>query len=266
MATTSAPTPTPALVLPGFTLLAQGAEARVYIGRLGGLDALAKHRFVKGYRHKVLDDKLRAAHTVAEARSLARARALGVPVPGVLMVDTKEMVLYMELVHGITLKAYLQAMEGLEIKDDVGPHHLPPNAMAVLAAVGKDIALLHNGDVVHGDLTTSNFMLRPRSPSDAAVLASKPLDPSALVALNILHLEVVTIDFGLASVAQSDGLEDKAVDLYVLERAFISTHPFAEHAFAAVLGAYAEACANDDAVLGRLEDVRARGRKRDMFG
>ena len=38
--------------------------------------------------------------------------------------------------------------------------------------------------------------------------------------------EVVLIDFGLGSMKPS--VEDKAVDLYVLERAFISTHPESE--------------------------------------
>jgi len=41
------------------------------------------------------------------------------------------------------------------------------------------------------------------------------------------------IDFGLASVSRL--VEDKAVDLYVLERAFISTHPNAEALVRAVL-------------------------------
>ena len=36
----------------------------------------------------------------------------------------------------------------------------------------------------------------------------------------------VMIDFGLSF--QSHSIEDKAVDLYVLERAFLSTHPNSE--------------------------------------
>jgi TP53 regulating kinase-like protein len=48
----------------------------------------------------------------------------------------------------------------------------------------------------------------------------------------------VLIDFGLSSV--SAFAEDKAVDLYVLERAFASTHPASEHLFQTVLDTYAE--------------------------
>ena len=48
----------------------------------------------------------------------------------------------------------------------------------------------------------------------------------------------VLIDFGLAY--QSALAEDKAVDLYVLERAFSSTHPDSEPLFASVLATYEE--------------------------
>lgn len=46
------------------------------------------------------------------------------------------------------------------------------------------------------------------------------------------------IDFGLAS--QATLPENYAVDLYVLERAFASTHPASEGMYAGVLEAYAK--------------------------
>jgi TP53 regulating kinase-like protein len=78
--------------------------------------------------------------------------------------------------------------------------------------------------------------------------------------------EVVLIDFGLGSLHAS--VEDKAVDLYVLERAFLSTHPDAGPLFAEVLRAYeAESPPKEwRATAQRLEAVRARGRKRTCFG
>ena len=89
------------------------------------------------------------------------------------------------------------------------------------------------------------------------------------------------IDFGLAYT--STLVEDKAVDLYVLERAFASTHPDSEPMFFAVLEAYKKGMCRDWAVVERrLEDgecplppcdpssfsftVRLRGRKRSMVG
>jgi TP53 regulating kinase-like protein len=78
--------------------------------------------------------------------------------------------------------------------------------LSLLSDVGIQIAKLHFADIIHGDLTTSNMMLR----------AAKPQAPTRS------NQEIVMIDFGLASVASL--VEDKAVDLYVLERAFLSTH------------------------------------------
>lgn len=61
------------------------------------------------------------------------------------------------------------------------------------------------------------------------------------------------IDFGLAYT--STLVEDKAVDLYVLERAFVSTHPDSEPMFFAVLEAYKKGLGKDwTAVERRLED------------
>jgi len=89
------------------------------------------------------------------------------------------------------------------------------------------------------------MLRRPRSPSDTS--------------------EVVLIDFGLAYI--STLVEDKAVDLYVLERAFSSTHPASEDLFASVLKAYELGMGKHWKAIGkRLEDVRLRGRKRSMVG
>ena len=74
----------------------------------------------------------------------------------------------------------------------------------VMGLIGRTVGELHASGVVHGDLTTSNLILRE---SDG-------------------ELDVVLIDFGLGSVSVSE--EDMAVDLYVLERAFASTHPKSE--------------------------------------
>ena len=80
----------------------------------------------------------------------------------------------------------------------------------------------------------------------------------------ILRGEIVLIDFGLAGQSLQD--EEKAVDLYVLERAFGSTHPEAEEGFQEVLKVYGESYKGAKVVLKRLEEVRMRGRKRSMLG
>ena len=72
------------------------------------------------------------------------------------------------------------------------------------------------------------------------------------------------IDFGLGQMQAI--IEDKAVDLYVLERALSSTHPGSEHLIPIILEAYRFSCRKGTLVLGKVEQVRSRGRKRDMMG
>ena len=59
----------------------------------------------------------------------------------------------------------------------------------------------------------------------------------------------VLIDFGLAYT--SSLTEDKAVDLYVLERAFASTHPESGSMFSRVLEGYKGKMGNEWPVIGR---------------
>lgn len=69
----------------------------------------------------------------------------------------------------------------------------------------------------------------------------------------MIHSTKVLIDFGLSY--QSGLVEDKAVDLYVLERAFASTHPESEDLFAKVLESYEKESAKAwTAVKRRLDD------------
>ena len=49
-------------------------------------------------------------------------------------------------------------------------------------------------------------------------------------------------------------VEDKAVDLYVLERAFASTHPDSEPLFTSVLKAYEKKMGKEWAAIGRRLD------------
>lgn len=110
--------------------------------------------------------------------------------------------------------------------------------------MGQILARMHDEDVIHGDLTTSNILLR-RGPEDG-------------------ELELVLIDFGLS---YSSALpEDKGVDLYVLEKAFLSTHPNTEELFEKLLKSYAASSSKSSAVIKKLDEVRLRGRKRSMVG
>ena len=113
----------------------------------------------------------------------------------------------------------------------------------VLKGIGETVAKLHNDGVIHGDLTTSNILVDAGNGD-----------------------ELVLIDFGLGF---SEGsAEDKGVDLYVLERAFLSTHPNMEEQFAVLLDAYKSTLNKGErrVVVAKYEEIRMRGRKRTMVG
>lgn len=148
---------------------------------------------------------------------------------------------------------------------------------------------MHLAEVIHGDLTTSNMMVRlltsPSTPNDPVFEVvswagqtqgwRRALTAGSACNLTTLRRCVaqVLIDFGLSSVAVLP--EDRAVDLYVLERAFASTHPVPEGGaahFDQVLLGYQRAVEERGKkgewarIEKRLEEVRGRGRKRSMVG
>ena len=131
---------------------------------------------------------------------MARAYKSGINCPVVYFVDPKEGTIIMEHINGPTSKTVIMN-KSLPLKN-------------VAEQIGKVVASCHASDLIHGDLTTSN------------ILFSQDLS------------EAVLIDFGLAQVSAMT--EDKAVDLYVLERAISSTHPEASELFSLILEAYAD--------------------------
>ncbi|CAG8523507.1 2376_t:CDS:2 [Diversispora eburnea] len=195
-------------------LIKQGAEARVYTTPFLTKKAIIKERFGKAYRHPILDKKL-------TARRITQAR---VDTPVLYFVDMENNKIYMEFIEGKVVKDLI--LENKEIKK--------------AEKIGIAIARMHSVDVIHGDLTTSNLLLRDSNKS------------------------LVVIDFGLSYISSLP--EDKAVDLYVLERAFLSTHPNFENMFAEILEAYAKNYKASKEILAKFADVRLRGRKRNMVG
>ena len=76
--------------------------------------------------------------------------------------------------------------------------------------------------------------------------------------------DVYLIDFGLSHV--SGKIEDKAVDFYVLKRAFISTHPGSEQLFERILNIYRDNTNKGLQIVAKFKEVEMRGRKRECFG
>lgn len=170
-----------------------------------------------------------------------------------------------EWVEGGTVKSRLWAWRNWckERGEKGGEGEVVEEVLGLMRRIGRAVGRMHEIGVVHGDLTTSNLMLRNHG-KEGMVVNGDEENGSHQEREVSLEGEIVLIDFGLAGQSIQD--EDKAVDLYVLERAFGSTHPDVEDGFQEVLMAYGESYKGAKVVLKRLEEVRMRGRKKSMIG
>jgi TP53 regulating kinase-like protein len=113
---------------------------------------VVKERVVKRYRHPLLEASLSKRRLNQEVRCILRCRKNGVAAPCIYHIDYEAARIYMSFVAGTTLKAWLMALPAdVEIDDK-------------LEAVGQSLAKLHDADVVHGDLTSSNIMVSNNGP------------------------------------------------------------------------------------------------------
>ncbi|PON52811.1 Serine/threonine protein kinase [Parasponia andersonii] len=213
-------------------LLKQGAEARVFESTFVGRRSIVKERFKKKYRHPSLDSKLTLRRLNAEARCMTKAQRLGVYTPTLFFVDP--------VLHTLTF----EYVEGPSVKDlllEFGLHGIQEERLDDIAMqIGDAIAKLHDGGLIHGDLTTSNMLVRS------------------------VTNQLVLIDFGLSFTSTLP--EDKAVDLYVLERALLSMHSSCGNVMERILAAYRKSSKQWSSTLNKLAQVRQRGRKRTMVG
>ena len=239
------------------TLIAHGAEAQLYqtVFLTPSTPAALKIRRPKAWRHPTLDKRLTRQRILAEARVLVKCARDGVRIPAVLGLDWENGWLATEWIYGLTVKEAIRQRlnEESEHSEDGGQEE---RLKRLLASIGHAVGVLHASGVIHGDLTTSNMMLRPRLRDEEEI--------STTSKESLLDGEIYLIDFGLATQAVQE--EDRAVDLYVLERAFGSTHPREEPLFLEVLDGYRKSYKAAGATLKRLEDVRMRGRKKSMVG
>lgn len=185
---------------------ARGAEAVVTIGN----ELVEKRRLRKCYRHDQLDRRLIAERTRAEARLISMARRSGVPTP--VIKDITADTLVMEKVSGQLLRQAL--------------------CKEYLHEAGVTVGRLHAAGIVHGDLTTSNMIMRDS--------------------------RCVLIDFGLSMV--SGELEARGVDIHVLFQTLESTTDASrvlKEAFSCGYSSVFEGAAD---VLVREQEIERRGR------
>ncbi len=191
-------------------LIAQGAESKLY--RDG--DKLIKERVKKAYRISALDKRLRKHRNRREAKAMREASKL-IKVPKILEVSEYKIV--MNYIDGDILRDVFSDLSKKDFKH-------------VCRTIGEYIRKLHSRNIIHGDLTTSNMILKGK--------------------------DLYFIDFGLSEI--SGKAEAKAVDLHVLKEALNSRHhDIAKKAWKLISKSY-----GDKEVLDRLKIVESRGRKK----
>jgi len=241
-------------------LLSQGAEGKIFIGDFLSKKCVVKERFVKKYRVKELDQKLTKNRMLNESKNIARASKLGINVPTLYFVDLIERKIYMEyLENSCQLKVILQAIYS---QNDISQYNSLIDKIS--NDLGNMISNLHSGDLIHGDLTPSNIILKVKENTNSELLNNA----KEIILENKNYDYMYLIDFGLSSVALSttSGIEDKAVDLYVLKRAIISSNPKSEELFEKAMDIYQKNCKNGKEIIERYKKVEMRGRKKLCFG
>ena len=189
-------------------MIQQGAEAKLY--KIG--NKLIKERIKKSYRTEELDKKIRKFRTRKEAKLLSTAK---INVPKIFNVDEQEMKIEMEFLEGDLLK---DVLDSLPLK----------KSLEICIQIGEEVSKSHSQDIIHGDLTTSNMILKDN--------------------------KIYFIDFGLGFI--SSKVEDKAVDLHLLKQALESKHyKKFEKYYKTILKNY-----KHKDVIKRLDKVELRGR------
>lgn len=203
-------------------IIGRGAEAMLILKEVERQGTLVpyvlKDRIKKSYRLPILDEKLRKSRTKKETKLLEKASSL-IPVPKIIESDNKEKI-KMQFIEGKKLSEWLDKLSEAE---------------KICEEIGKSISLLHDSDIIHGDLTTSNM---------------------------IYNKKVFFIDFGLGFTSKR--IEDKAVDLHLLRQALEAKHFLHwEKFFSAVLKGYKSK--DKPVILEQLKKVEARGRYKKGF-
>src|SRR3989344_3341497 len=120
-------------------ILQKGAEAIIYKNN----NIVIKERIKKSYRNQEIDIQRRKYSTRRESSLLQKAQQI-IPVPKIYATDEIMMKLEMEYIEGLLLRDYLE-------KKDM------PKLCKI---IGEQIAKMHDFHIIHGDLTTSNMILK----------------------------------------------------------------------------------------------------------
>jgi TP53 regulating kinase-like protein len=204
-------------------LLKKGAEANLYLGEWYGRKVVFKKRLPKEYRHPLLDEQIRTYRTIHEPQLMHEAKKAGVPTPAIFRVEPKKATITMQYIRGKQVKQIL-----MESSKD--------SRQKLCFSIGESVGKLHEHGIIHGDLTTSNFIQDQNG-------------------------KVFFVDFGLGEKTRE--LEARGVDLHLMKRALQSTHfDIADECFACAVEAYTSIMETETAenVLEKIREIERRGR------
>ncbi len=216
----------------------QGAEAIIY--KIN--NKVVKERIPKSYRLKELDNKLRKKRTKSEAKIINKLQGI-IPVPELLADPGMGRMIHMQYINGKKLSEHLESLDYKQI----------------CKQIAQTISKLHNQDIIHGDLTTSNMIYVKNNKTNKT-----PSSHPNLLINNSNKGEqegkVYLIDFGLSF--HSHKIEDKAVDLHLIQQALNAKHfKIANQAIKIILNNYKPLRYKE--ILEKLKVVESRGRYKE---
>jgi TP53 regulating kinase-like protein len=199
-------------------LIQQGAEAKIFLDEKNNL--IIKDRVSKSYRLPALDNKLTKQRTKAETKLLTKAnKIINSPLPE----KSKE-----------SNKIIMPYIQGEKLSTSLNDFPLEKQKQ-IMKKIGEAIAKLHKEDIIHGDLTTSNMILKDG--------------------------EVFFIDFGLGYISKK--VEDKAVDLHLLKQALEAKHFMHwQELYQEFQEAYSKIYPESKQIFERMTAIEKRGRYR----
>jgi len=201
-------------------ILSIGAESVLLVAKINNYKIILKFRKRKPYMDPELARSLIVLRTIKESKIIAIINKNGIPSPHILFSLPKAGLIGMEYLEGNTLKEALE--QGL----------VDPRIAGRVA--GEIIGRVHSIGIVHGDPTTSNYILKN----------------------NNYYL----IDYGLSEF--SDRLEDRAVDIHLFRRAALAAHAkYAEVLVESFLEGYRASLGEPaDKVIERASKLELMGR------
>ena len=199
-------------------LIKKGAEGDLYLTEWNKQKAILKTRKKKKYRNSQLDQRIRKQRTIRESEIISQVKSFGISTPLIYFVDTKNCSIFMQYISGTLV------------------YDLPKSKLVLICKkIGQMVGIMHKNGVMHGDLTTSNFI--------------------------VSHGKVFVIDFGLS--IRTKKPDDHAVDLRLFKEILNSAHaPLMEKAWQNLLVGYKSIVGSSrfNEVTNLVSVIESRGR------